>query len=171
MSEGVSVTGYMSKEELERSPGFPSHKRMLKGSVAVIECPQEIPCDPCEDACPHGAIFVGSPITNCPQLDEEKCIGCGACLPQCPGLAIFLVDLAYSAELAAVTFPYEYLPLPEVGQKVTAVNRVGEPVCEAEVIKIVDTKANDHTPLITITVPREQAINVRSILCLRRRHE
>ena len=139
---------------------------MQQGPVVVIECPQEIPCNPCEEACPHDAITVGTPITNCPQLDETKCIGCGLCIPRCPGLAIFMVDLTYSDELAAVTVPHEYLPLPEAGQKATAVNRAGKPVCEAEVLKIVNTKANDRTAVITVTVPKEHAEEVRGIVRL-----
>jgi len=170
MPKGVNVNGYMSEEELRRSLGYPSQERMLKGPVVVIECPQEIPCNPCEAACPYGAVTVGSPITNCPQLDEERCIGCGVCIPHCPGLAIFLVDLCYSEEHAAVTFPYEYLPLPEVGQRVTAVNRAGEPVCEGEVIKLINVKANDQTAVVTLAVPRRHVGEVRGILRLGGQH-
>ncbi len=163
MSKEVAANGDVSQAELERSPGYPSKDRMQQGPVVVIECPQEIPCNPCEEACPHDAIIVGTPITNCPQLDETKCIGCGLCIPRCPGLAIFLVDLTYSDGLAAVTTPHEYLPLPEVGQKVAAVNRDGKPVCKAEVVKVVNTKANDRTAMITVIVPREYAAIVRGI--------
>jgi len=164
VSKGVAANGYVSQAELERSPGYPSQERLQQGPVVVIECPQEIPCNPCEEACPYQAITVGDPITNCPQLHEEKCIGCGLCISRCPGLAIFLVDMTYSNELAAVTFPHEYLPLPEVGQKVTTVNRAGEPACEGEVAKVVNAKANDRTPVITVTVPREHAPTVRGLL-------
>lgn len=164
MSDGLSVNGYVSSEELKRSPGSPSWERMLKGPVVVIECTQEIPCNPCEEACPTKAITVDSPITNLPRLDEGKCIGCGVCLSRCPGLAIFLIDLTYSDELATVAFPHEYLPLPEVGEQVTAVNRAGKPVCEGEVVKVSNPPANDRTPVVTISVPREHASNVRGIL-------
>jgi len=80
MSEGVATTGSPSIEELEKSPGFPSKKRLLKGPVAVIECVQEIPCDVCGSACPFGAIKVAS-ISSLPELDEEKCTGCETCTP------------------------------------------------------------------------------------------
>lgn len=165
MSEGIAVNGYISQQELEQSPGYPSQERLQQGPVAVIECPQEIPCNPCEEACPHQAITIGTPITNCPQLDEDKCIGCGLCISRCPGLAIFLVDLTYSEESAAVAFPYEYLPLPDVGQEVAAVDRAGKPVCEAKVINVMNAKANDRTPVITVSVPRKHATTVRSISC------
>lgn len=170
MSKEVAANGYVSQAELEQSPGYPSKERMQQGPVVVIECPQEIPCNPCEEACPHHAITVGTPITNCPQLDESKCIGCGLCIPRCPGLAIFLFDLTYSDALAAVTVPHEYLPLPEVGQKVAAVNRAGKPVCEGEVVKAVATKANDRTAVITVAVPKEHAQEVRGIVRLGGRH-
>jgi len=124
---------------------------------------QEIPCNPCEDACPFGAIHVGSPITNCPTLSEDKCTGCGVCVAQCPGLAIFIVDKTYNGTQATVSFPFEYLPLPEKGDTVQAVNRACEFVCEAKVVKVVKIKKNDNTPVVTIAVPKEYADSVRSI--------
>lgn len=85
MTEGVRFTGIPSAEELRGASGIPSQERMKKGPVAVIECVQEIPCNPCENACPFGAIKIGDPITNLPVLDGEKCTGCGTCVAMCPG--------------------------------------------------------------------------------------
>ena len=82
--------GVLSPEGLAKLPGMPSKERLEQGAVAVIECAQEIPCDPCEGACPAGAIHVGELITNLPALAADKCTGCGLCIPVCPGLAIFL---------------------------------------------------------------------------------
>ena len=65
---GVIYQGFPSEDELSRIPGMPSEERIKKGSVACIECAQEIPCNPCEEACPYGAITVGKPITNLPKL-------------------------------------------------------------------------------------------------------
>lgn len=155
--------GYLSIEELKDVPAYPSEERFSKGAVAVIECTQEIPCNPCESACPFNAIKVGEPITNRPVLDEEKCIGCGVCVAQCPGLAIFLLDKTYSEEMASISFPYEYLPLPEEGQEVTAVDRSGKAVCKGEVIKVDTGKKNDRTTVMTISVPRDKSEVVRSI--------
>ncbi|MEA3356509.1 MAG: 4Fe-4S binding protein [Candidatus Bipolaricaulota bacterium] len=168
MSEGLGVKGYLSAGELKSAPGIPSEERMRQGPVAVIECIQEIPCNPCEAACPTGAIDIGSPITNLPRLDEGKCIGCRLCVSACPGLAIFMVDLTYSDESATVTFPYEYLPLPEKGQTVRAMNRAGEPVCAGTVIRVQNPRVNDKTPVVTVAVPHRYAAEVRGILRVRR---
>ncbi|MGE5541714.1 MAG: NADH-quinone oxidoreductase subunit I [Bacillota bacterium] len=157
------VDGYVSTDELRDCPGCPSRERMLKGPVACIECVQEIPCNPCEAACPKGAVHVGKPITNRPVLDGEKCIGCGLCIAKCPGLAIFVVDLAYSDSEATVSFPHEYLPLPAEGDVVTAVNRAGKPVCGARVVKVLNPPRNDRTPVITIAIPKEHADEVRGM--------
>ncbi|NPV70378.1 MAG: 4Fe-4S binding protein [Firmicutes bacterium] len=160
---GVATSGYPSLDEVRGSPGYPSRERMAKGAVAVIECVQEIPCNPCEAACPRGAVKVGQPITNLPALDGEKCIGCGLCLARCPGLAIFLLDMTYSDTEAALSFPHEYLPLPEPGATVTAVDRAGQPVCRAKVLKVANPARNDRTPVITIAIPKEFAESVRGI--------
>ena len=84
MNKGVMYTGIPSPEELAACPGVPSEERMAKGRVAVIECVQEIPCYPCENACRLGAITIGEQITNLPTLHEEKCTGCGICATVCP---------------------------------------------------------------------------------------
>ncbi len=159
----LEENGSLTTEELVGSSGYPSKERFLLGPVAVIECAQEIPCDPCESACPFGAIRVGEPITNLPVLIEEDCVGCGRCLPCCPGLAIFLVDKTYSDEFAAVSFPYEFLPLPKKGQEVWAVNRAGASVCPAKVVRVSNPKSNDRTAVLTIAVPQGLADRVRGI--------
>jgi ferredoxin len=115
MNKGVTFTGIPSEQELQDSPGYPKPEDFEKGPIAVIECVQEIPCDPCETACRQGAIVVGEPITNLPYFDADKCTGCGLCIASCPGQAIFVVHLHYSDEESLVTFPFEYLPLPQVG--------------------------------------------------------
>lgn len=150
-------------EELKAYNRLPSDERYEKGPVAVIECVQEIPCNPCEAACRFGAIQVGTPITNLPVLEEGKCTGCGACIAHCSGLAIFVVDKTYSKTQATVSFPHEYLPLPEKGDTVDAVNRAGQVVCKGEVVRIVDIAKNDCTPVVTIAIPREYADDVRGM--------
>lgn len=162
MTEGVRFTGVPSAEELMKA-GIPSKERIRQGRVAVIECVQEIPCNPCEDACPFGAIKIGSPITNLPALNGTKCTGCGTCVAMCPGQAIFLLNYTYSDDRAEVSFPFEYLPRPEKGDEVDAVNRAGEIVCKGIVTNVKMPPAYKNTCVVTIAVPKEYINEVRSM--------
>jgi Fe-S-cluster-containing hydrogenase component 2 len=162
MCKGIALTGTPSIEELESSPGFPSRKRLLTGPVAVIECVQEIPCDVCGSVCPYNAINVPS-LKSLPQLDENKCVGCGACIPFCPGLAIFLVDSTYSREETLVSFPYELQPLPELDAVVEATDRLGRGVTAGRVVKVLERDGFDGTVVLTIAIPAEFAQQVRGI--------
>jgi len=162
-------TGTIPFSDIKASPGYPSEEELERGPVVVIECTEEIPCDPCEMVCKRGAIVIGRPITNLPRLDSGKCDGCGLCIPICPGLAIFLIDATYSDKEAAISFPHEYLPLPGEGDQVEAVNRKGEGVCIGTVIKARNPKAYDYTPVVTIVVPKEYLHEVRGIKHLKKR--
>jgi len=162
-NKGLIYDGYPSVEEIKAANGWPTEERFAKGPVAILECVQEIPCNPCEGACPFGAIHVGTPITNCPHLNEETCTGCGMCIAACSGLAIFVVDKTYSETEATISFPFEYLPLPEKGAEVQALSRAGEYVCLGKVIRVINSKKNDHTPVVTIAVPKEYVDEVRTI--------
>jgi Fe-S-cluster-containing hydrogenase component 2 len=158
----LSENGYITKEELFGKQ-IPSEERYKKGPVAVIECIQEIPCNPCEAACIRGAISIGEPITKLPLLEEEKCSGCGLCIAKCPGLAIFVVDKTYSDTEATVSFPYEYTPLPKENQEAEAVNRAGEVMCKGKVVKVLNPQAFDKTAVVTLAIPKEFADEVRSM--------
>lgn len=160
---GVKYTGVPSEEELRACPGVPSEARMAKGRVACIECVQEIPCNPCESLCPFGAITVGEPITSLPVLHEDKCTGCGTCVAGCPGLAITIVDGSYSDTEAAIDFPFEYLPLPNVGDTVEAVGRDGQVLCPGTVLKVTKLPAYAGTAVIRMAVPRAFIGSVRSM--------
>ena len=163
MATGIIYDGYPSMDEIKEANGWPDEERFAKGPVAVVECVQQIPCNPCESACPLHAIHIGEPITNTPQVDREKCIGCGMCVAACPGLTIFLVDKSYSETEATVSFPFEYDPLPEKGAEIDALSRAGEYVCKGRVIKVMNPKKNDHTPVVTIAIPKEHADTVRTM--------
>jgi len=156
-------TGYLEYEELVALQTLPSEERYRKGPVAVIECVQEIPCNPCEAACAFGAIKIGEPITNLPVLAMDKCTGCGVCISKCSGLAIFIVNKSFSDTTATVAFPYEYYPIPKVGEEVSATNRKGEVVCSGKIIKVVNPVSYDHTPVVTVEIPKEYADNVRGM--------
>jgi Fe-S-cluster-containing hydrogenase component 2 len=131
--------------------------------VACIECAQEIPCNPCVDSCPSGAITITDSITNLPFLDQTKCTGCSLCLASCPGQAIFLLNYNYSDNKASISFPYEYLPFPDPGETVMGINRDGEPVAPVEIIKVDNKKRNDHTAIITVAVDKIFINDIRSI--------
>lgn len=155
-------TGEFSRQP-DDGPGIPDGARRRQGPVACIECFQQIPCNPCEEACPHGAISVGSEITALPKLDEERCTGCGLCVTRCPGLAIFIVDESGEDGMARVGFPYEYVPLPAERERVRCQDREGRVITEGRVVRVRTSPAFDHTALITVEVPERYAMAVRSI--------
>jgi ferredoxin len=155
--------GYVSLEELKAVNLLPSDARLDKGPVAVVECIQEIPCNPCEAACNFGAIKIGDPITQLPIVDEDACTGCGLCVAQCPGLAIFIVDKTYSDTEATISFPYEYYPTPVAGDTAIGVKRNGEEIGDVKVVKVMNPASFKNTPVVTIAVPKEYANEVRSI--------
>lgn len=159
----LKENGYLTIDELKDAGQYPGEDRLAKGPVVIAECIQEIPCNPCEPACRFGAIKVGEPITNLPNVDEMKCTGCGVCVAQCPGLALFVIDKTFSEDSGTVSFPYEYMPLPEKGQTAQAVDRMGNVVTECKVEKVLNPSSFDRTPVVTISVPKECVEIVRGI--------
>jgi hypothetical protein len=53
-------------KSFEDSPTIPDARRRAMGPVVVIECFEEIPCDPCHDACNQGAIETFDDINGLP---------------------------------------------------------------------------------------------------------
>jgi Fe-S-cluster-containing hydrogenase component 2 len=158
LSKTLLTKGYITAQEAERFPGVVH----AAGVHPVIECTQNIPCNPCQDVCPKHCIKIGSNITALPQIDKNaECIGCGMCVASCSGQAIFLLDEDYEPGFAAVTLPYEFLPLPQKGSKGKALDRSGRPVCDAEVVSVKTSPAFDHTALLTIKVPQDRAMDAR----------
>lgn len=139
----------------------PADERAAKGPVVVVECVERIPCNPCVDACPRGAITIAGDINDVPSVDCDLCNGCGLCISACPGLAIFVVDASGPGETGLVMMPYEYRPLPAEGEKVTGLDRAGEPVCDARVVRVVSSKALDRTPIVSLEVPKDRVMDVR----------
>ena len=101
-AKGLKKSGAPSLAELKCTPGFPSEDALKQGPLAVIECVQEIPCNPCETACPQDAIKVGRPITRLPVLLVEKCQGCGLCSAACPNGAAEVVGLSENQTMALI---------------------------------------------------------------------
>ena len=108
---------------------MPSKERLQKGPVVFIECPERIACNPCQEVCAVGAINM-SDVNSLPEIDFEKCKGCGLCVQICPGLAIFMAQ--YSGDKILMTLPYEYLPIPQERDVVRVLNKNGKGHWERE---------------------------------------
>ena len=139
-----------------------STERRKNGAYVVIECPEKIPCDPCVDACPNGAISMPGSIIELPEIDYEKCTGCLLCIPKCPGLAIFVVDET-PEDHAIVYIPYEFLPRPKKGDKAIGLDRDGNERCKVEILKVIDAKKFDRCAVVGFSVPKELAQEIRAI--------
>lgn len=162
--EGIDISanllknGYVAEDEIDRYPGV-THRT---GIHPVIECTQNIPCNPCQDACRQGCISIGEKITSLPiVMKDSKCTGCGMCVAGCSGQAIFLVDEDCGDGSATVTLPYEFLPLPKEGDKGIGLGRDGKKVCDAQVVSVRSLDVYDKTNLLTMRVPKEYAMKAR----------
>ncbi len=153
-SKDWKKTGYLGPEDLE----LPSEDRMREKPVAVVECPQEIPCDPCKVHCPVDAVKMED-LNDTPRVDFDQCTGCSICVQKCPGLAVFMVQIINDE--AKITLPYEF-ELPDEEEIVDALNRKGEKVCEGEVVNIISKEETvGDTALVTLKIPRNYIENVR----------
>ena len=155
----LAVDGIPTNEDLRAV--LPEPGRLKQGPVAVIECFQQIPCNPCAEACPRGAITMPGSISERPVFDESKCNGCGLCVSRCPGLAIFVVDYNWSPVAALLKIPYEFAPLPANGEVVEAIDRAGKPVGAATVQRV-QQQAN-RTTVLWLAVDKTVAMDVRNI--------
>jgi Fe-S-cluster-containing hydrogenase component 2 len=163
MATDSTKTGFLSQKELKEGKGIPSETRRRKGAVAVLECLEDIPCNPCEASCKYDAITVGEDITTPPRLTEDNCVGCRSCVPICPGQAIFIVNESLPDDKAAIEMSYEYRPLPDKGETVTALDRAGQEIGKATVTAVKKTEKMDQTATVIIEVPREWSMKARAI--------
>ena len=138
------------------------------GPVAVVECFQPIPCDPCVEACPRQAIRPMRHIHDLPALDYSRCNGCGRCVFFCPGLAIFIVDESYREGEALVKLPYEMPHPPRKGEEGWALDRQGRRLCPARVERIQESPCGNKLKLLCMVVPGAYAHRARA---WRRREE
>lgn len=145
-------TGVLSSKDLQ----LPTGKQLEKG-VAILECVEEIPCNPCVESCPVHAISMKD-INAPPVNDFERCIGCTKCVGICPGLAIFVVKV--KGEKARVTLPYEFVPAPKVGNVVKALDRIGVVRGDGLVTKVVK---QGKTLVVTIEIDGKYAMDIRNI--------
>jgi len=153
-------TGVASFEDLYNK--MPSDDRLKQRSAAIIECFQKIPCNPCVYACPKGAIKIEGGINNIPTIDFNICNGCTLCIYQCPGLAIFVIGYTEDGK-GKISLPYEFSPIPNEGQIVDALDRGGQFVSKAKVLKVNKSLHTDKTFVVTISCKPEDIKNIRSI--------
>ncbi len=154
-------TGIPSKEDIEKVK--PSSQRLKKGPSVMIECFQNIPCNPCVASCRQGAITMAEDINSLPVVDFDKCTGCGLCVTRCPGLAIFIIDETFSQDKALVKLPFEYLPVPQVGQYACGLNRAGQEMGWFRVNRVTSGGKKNMTNVISLEVPHELSMEVRNI--------
>jgi len=145
-------TGVLSPDDLI----LPSEKQLRKG-VAITECIQNIPCDPCVDSCPVNAITMKD-INAIPVVDYDACIACGKCVGVCPGLAIFVMKKTKKDGL--LTLPYEFLPVPDKEDNVDTIDRDGNIVGTGLVKRI---RKQGNTLVVTIQLDAKDLMRVRHI--------
>lgn len=133
-----------------------------KGGLVIIECPQRIPCNPCATSCPTGAVVPFKDINDQPTIDYSKCTGCGMCVAKCPGLACFVIDLTYSADKALIKLPYELVPVPAKGDRVSCLNRTGEIVTEGTVENVTEPW-KDSTKVLHVSLDKKFVDQVRAV--------
>lgn len=121
---------------------------------AILECYENIPCNPCETSCPFNAIHIGEDINQQPVLDPDKCTGCGICVYSCPGLAIIVCQLIN--QKARFKIPYELLPIPKANEEWIAVDRSGNAIGTATIIKVDCLGKQQKTTIVTVEVPIEK---------------
>ncbi|MCD6410823.1 MAG: 4Fe-4S binding protein [Thermoplasmata archaeon] len=149
---GYKEDGVISIDDLK----LPNEEQLKKG-VAIVECLENIPCNPCVEACPFGAITMRD-LNDTPKVNYDKCTGCKRCIAVCPGLAIFVVKL--EGEDALISLPYEFLPVPKKGDVVFALDREGKVRGNA---KVEEVRKVGKTHIITIRTKKEDAMVVRNI--------
>ncbi len=125
---------------------------VLQKPKAIIECYEEIPCNPCSTSCPFDAIAIPGDINVRPRIDFARCTGCGICVYQCPGLAITIMQI--KDDKAVLKIPYEFAPLPKAGEWRTVLDRSGRALVKGRILKVVMTQKQDRTALVHVEVPK-----------------
>ena len=150
--------GIVTVDELK----IPDQDRLKQGPFIIIECLQKIPCNPCVDSCPQHAITMHPTINDLPEVNYNLCNGCGICVANCPGLAIFLIDRTFEDKRSLIGLPWEFQPLPLKGDTVTLLDRSGDPCGTGEVIRIRNSRIQDRTPIVFLAVDHDLAMVVRN---------
>jgi ferredoxin len=154
----------LSEEERSRLEAWErAWEKAAAGTVAVVDCREEIPCNPCEEACRRGAIVVGEDICAPPRYDPDSCDGCGRCVALCPGMAVFLLDRSGGDGKAHITVAYEMREDMKVGAEAWAMDGEGKPLGRGKIIRATNMGGKGGTALVTLEVPEVWALKVRGV--------
>ncbi len=139
-------------------PSRPSKERSEQKGFVLIDCLHGFACNPCEFACPHGAITKTSTSTV-PRIDFDKCIGCMDCVYQCPGLAIF----GYNPKKDWLFLPIEYYA--ESGKEVYLVDNNGQKLGTGIIEKILVKKNKTNIARVkSYDIHGEDLMDVRGFI-------
>lgn len=141
--------GFNTCEELKELKALPPRDKVTNKRVAIIECIEEIPCNPCAYVCKADAIQKEG-LCKPGTVDWDKCTGCTQCVAVCPGLSIFLQQIKDGK--GYVTLPYELLPEPTIGAKAKLLDRSGEKVGEGRIVTPTYQARGDAYPRWVVTV-------------------
>lgn len=159
-AETLTTTGVPSADDLQKVT--PPEERRAKGPVVMVECFERIPCDPCHYSCRSGAIKEFKDINDIPEVDWDKCTGCGLCVAACPGLAIFVIDETAGDTECLIAMPHEFTPLPAKGEAVDLLDRAGVVLSRGAVERVIPGRKPAGTPVVWVRGPRELALVARS---------
>lgn len=156
----LNQTGIASPEQVKSR--FPEESVLIRPK-AILECYEDIPCNPCETSCPFHAITIGPDINRQPVLNPDVCTGCGICIHSCPGLAISVCQ--WVDQHAIFKIPYEFLPIPTVGETWHAIDRSGNMISNAKIVKVDSGKKQDKTVVVTVEINRQYTYDFITIRC------
>lgn len=133
-----------------------------KGRFKVlVDCPQEIPCDPCVKACSTGAISMDEGMCGKPRITEGQCNGCLSCLEVCPVSCIYLMEKREGETL--MTLALDRLPRLSKGDEVILKDGNGKDLGRGRVIKSRAAQKDKGLRILTLKVPAEVAGSVRTV--------
>lgn len=159
MSGTLEITGIASREMFEKL--LPSAERRAKGPYVVMECYEQIPCNPCSTSCKFKAVQMAS-LNDCPVCDYDLCTGCGNCVSHCPGLACFVINETVGGGKIDITIPYELLPVPAKGDEVEVLGRDGAVLGRGEIVRVLSSPKMDHTNVVTMRVDESMLYDARN---------
>jgi len=154
----LKKTGVPTAEQIKAK--FPTIEQLAKPK-AILECYEDIPCNPCQSACPFDAIIIGDNMNNQPILQVDRCTGCGICVAYCPGLAIVVAQL--SNNQAIFKIPYELSPQPKVNEIWYGLNRNGDIIGDATILQVTQRSNQNKTAIVTVSVNADHLYEFISI--------